>query len=332
MKNRYSTFLIKCAAILMTGSLLSGCGPASEPAVPVASTEDVKAAEVTEAADTETEVTETEVTEPEITEAEATEAATTEAAETAAQAALADGTYVCDFITDSSMFAVNEACEGKGLLTVKDGQMTIHVSLMSEKILNLFPGLAEDAMKDGAVLLEPVKDTVTYSDGTSDTVNGFDVPVPAIDEEFDLAIIGTKGKWYDHKVKVSAPVEGDSVPGLQAAFKTAADLELADGVYTAEVTLKGGSGRASVTSPAIIKVENGTVYADIEFSSANYDYMLLDGTRYEADTSGGLSVFEVPIAGFDSEIAITADTTAMSEPHEIDYTVCFDSASIKESK
>ena len=188
------------------------------------------------------------------------------------------------------------------------------------------------AMKDGAVLLEPVKDTVTYSDGVSETVNGFDVPVPAIDEEFDLAIIGTKGKWYDHKVKVSAPVEGSSVPGLQAVFKTAADLDLADGVYTAEVALKGGSGKASVTSPAIIKVENGTVYADIEFSSANYDYMLLDGTRYEADTSGGLSVFEVPIAGFDSEIAITADTTAMSKPHEIDYTVCFDSASLKESK
>ena len=327
MKNKYSTFLLKCAAIMMTGSLLSGCGPASEPAVPAAPTE------VTEAAVTEAAVTEAAVTEAAVTEAAVTEAADPTEEVPDAQATLADGTYVCDFSTDSSMFAVNEACEGKGLLTVKDGQMTVHISLMSEKIVNLFPGLAEDAMKDGAVLLEPVKDTVTYSDGTSETVNGYDVPVPVIDEEFDLAIIGTKGKWYDHKVKVSAPVEGSSVPGLQVSdFKTAADLELADGVYTAEVVLKGGSGRASVTSPAIIKVENGTVYADIEFSSANYDYMLLDGTRYEADTSGGLSVFEVPIPGFDSEIAITADTTAMSEPHEIDYTVCFDSTTIQESK
>ena len=327
MKNKYSTFLLKCAAIMMTGSLLSGCGPASEPAVPAAPTE------VTEAAVTEAAVTEAAVTEAAVTEAAVTEAADPTEEVHDAQAALADGTYVCDFSTDSSMFAVNEACEGKGLLTVKDGQMTVHISLMSEKIVNLFPGLAEDAMKDGAVLLEPVKDTVTYSDGTSETVNGYDVPVPVIDEEFDLAIIGTKGKWYDHKVKVSAPVEGSSVPGLQVSdFRTAADLELADGVYTAEVVLKGGSGRASVTSPAIIKVENGTVYADIEFSSANYDYMLLDGTRYEADTSGGLSVFEVPIPGFDSEIAITADTTAMSEPHEIDYTVCFDSTTIQESK
>ena len=332
MKNKYSTLILKCAAIFLTGSLLSGCGPAAEPAAPTTQAEEVKPAEDTEAEDIEATVTEAAITEDAATEAAATEVADPGDAEQDAQSALADGTYVCDFLTDSSMFAVSEACECKGLLTVKDGQMTIHISLMSEKIINLFPGLAEDAMKDGAVLLEPVKDTVTYSDGVSETVNGFDVPVPAIDEEFDLAIIGTKGKWYDHKVKVSAPVEGSSVPGLQAVFKTAADLDLADGVYTAEVALKGGSGKASVTSPAIIKVENGTVYADIEFSSANYDYMLLDGTRYEADTSGGLSVFEVPIAGFDSEIAITADTTAMSKPHEIDYTVCFDSASLKESK
>ena len=34
-------------------------------------------------------------------------------------------------------------------------------------------------------------------------MNGFDVPVPVIDEEFDLALIGKKGVWYDHKVSVS---------------------------------------------------------------------------------------------------------------------------------
>ena len=121
--------------------------------------------------------------------------------------ALEDGTYAADFTTDSSMFHVNEAEEGKGVLTVKDGQMTIHVSLTSENILNLFPGSAEDAKKDGAELLQPTKDTVKYSDGTEEVVNGFDVPVPALDEEFPLALIGTKGKWYDHMVKVSNPVK-----------------------------------------------------------------------------------------------------------------------------
>ena len=120
---------------------------------------------------------------------------------------LEDGTYAADFTTDSSMFHVNEAEEGKGVLTVKDGQMTIHVSLSSENILNLFPGSAEDAKKDGAGLLQPTKDTVKYSDGTEEVVNGFDVPVPALDEEFPLALIGKKGKWYDHMVKVSNPVK-----------------------------------------------------------------------------------------------------------------------------
>ena len=116
---------------------------------------------------------------------------------------LADGTYTADFNTDSSMFHVNEAYDGKGILTVENGQMTIHVSMPSKNIVNLYLGSAEDAQKDGAELIQPVTDTVTYSDGTTEDVNGFDVPVPVIDEEFDLALIGKKGVWYDHKVSVS---------------------------------------------------------------------------------------------------------------------------------
>lgn len=118
---------------------------------------------------------------------------------------LEDGVYSADFNTDSSMFHVSEACDGKGVLTVEDGSMTIHVSLASKNILNLYPGLAEDARKEGAELLEPTVDTVTYEDGLSEEVYGFDVPVPALDEEFDLALVGTKGTWYDHKVIVSNP-------------------------------------------------------------------------------------------------------------------------------
>ena len=126
--------------------------------------------------------------------------------ESAREGTLADGVYSAEFRTDSSMFHVNEANEGKGTLTVKDGQMTIHVSLVSKKILNLYPGLAADAEKEGAVLLQPTTDTVTYSDGETEEVYGFDIPVPALDTEFDLALIGTSGKWYDHKVSVSNPV------------------------------------------------------------------------------------------------------------------------------
>ena len=122
-------------------------------------------------------------------------------------AAVADGTYEAAFTTDSSMFHVNEANNDKGVLTVKDGQMTIHVSLASKNIVNLFPGTAEDAEKDGAKLLEPTEDEITYDDGTTETVYGFDIPVPALDEEFDVALIGTKGKWYDHKVKVTSELK-----------------------------------------------------------------------------------------------------------------------------
>ena len=122
---------------------------------------------------------------------------------------LEDGTYSAEFDTDSSMFHVNEANEGKGTLTVEDGKMTIHISLVSKNIVNLFPGTAKEAQQKGAKFLEPTTDKVTYSDGTTEEVYGFDVPVPALDEEFDLALIGTKGKWYDHKVSVSNPVKAE---------------------------------------------------------------------------------------------------------------------------
>lgn len=129
--------------------------------------------------------------------------------EGASSEALSDGTYTASFNTDSSMFHVNEALDGKGTLRVENGKMTLHVSLTSKNIVNLYPGLAEDAQKDGAELLEPTTDTVTYSDGTSEEVYGFDIPVEALDEEFDLALIGTKGVWYDHKVSVSDPVPAE---------------------------------------------------------------------------------------------------------------------------
>ena len=121
-------------------------------------------------------------------------------------AALADGLYSAEFITDGSMFHVNEACEGRGTLMVQGGEMTIHVTMPSKNIVNLFPGLASDAQKDGAALIEPTEDEVTYADGMTETVYGFDVPVPVLGEEFDLALVGKKGKWYDHRVIVVNPV------------------------------------------------------------------------------------------------------------------------------
>ena len=108
----------------------------------------------------------------------------------AAVAALPDDIYTADFNTDSSMFHVNEACNGKGTLTVENGEMTMHVSLQSQKIVNLYLGMAADASDHEDEWLQPTIDTVTYSDGTSDEVYGFDIPVAAVDTDFQLAILG----------------------------------------------------------------------------------------------------------------------------------------------
>ena len=239
-----------------------------------------------------------------------------------AEPALADGVYTADFNTDSSMFHANETCDGKGVLTVKDGQMTIHVSLASTSIVNLFPGLKEDAQKDGAVLLQPTKDTVTYPDGLSEEVNGFDIPVPALDTEFDVALIGKKGVWYDHKVSVSNPEP------LKDEGKTVQELGLADGTYTVELAFAGGSGKAYVLTPCTLRVADGKAMATIVWSSSKYDYMLVDGVKYEVLSTENGSTFEIPVAAFDTELTVIGDTTAMSTPHEIEYTLNFDSASL----
>ena len=250
---------------------------------------------------------------------------------------LEDGTYSAEFDTDSSMFHVNEANDGKGTLTVKDGKMTIHVSLNSKKIVNLFVVKADDAQKDGAEILEPTTDEVTYSDGYTEEVYGFDIPVPAIDEEFDVALIGKKNKWYDHKVKVTNPqkeadAEASDTKETDAKKVTAEDLKLEDGDYTAEVKMEGGSGKASVTSPTGFTVKDGKVTASVEWSSPYYDYMLIGDEKYEPVNKDGNSVFEIPVDGFDYPMEVVADTVAMSTPHEIEYTLQFDSASIKEAE
>ena len=292
--------------------LLGGCG-AGQAA-------DATSAESTVAVTQESTMAPTESTEA------AVETAGTETAQ--AEAQLPDGVYTAEFSTDSSMFHVSEACDGKGTLTVKDGVMTIHISLGSKKILNLYPGLAEDAAKEGAVLLEPTTDTVTYSDGMTEEVYGFDVPVPAIGEEFDLALIGTKGKWYDHKVVVSDPVAEDS-EGTAGAF----DLStVEDGSYTIELTMEGGSGRASIQSPAQLAITDGAATATLEWSSPNYDYMLVNGEKYLPVNTEGNSVFEVPVEALDAPLTMIGDTVAMSTPHEVEYTVTFHSETLESAE
>ena len=216
MKNRVAAVLL---AVVMTAGMLTGCGAGSSAAESAASAVSSAASEAKEETTESVSASETEETAGAASASEAEETAGAASASEAAEedtaavseaaengtTAIEDGTYLAEFTTDSTMFHVNEANDGKGILTVADGKMTIHVSLVSKSIVNLYPGLAEDAQKDGAELLEPTEDEVTYSDGMTEKVYGFDIPVPVLDEEFDCALIGTKGKWYDHKVSVSNP-------------------------------------------------------------------------------------------------------------------------------
>ena len=244
-------------------------------------------------------------------------AAASSAASVQAQSApaLADGVYQASFSTDSSMFHANEACDGKGVLTVQNGQMSIYVTLAGKGIVNLFPGTAEDARKPGAEWLQPTLETVHYSDGTTDEANAFLIPVPYLDEEFDVALVGKKGTWYDHKVSVSDP--------QPLADDTAESEVPADGSYTVEAVLQGGSGKASVQSPARLTVENGAMTATVIWSSKNYDRMIVNGQEYTPTYENGLSCFTIPVSALGTPLPVQAETTAMSQPHMIDYTLTF---------
>ncbi len=292
MKDTRFVSLLAVSALLAAS--LAGCGSSASSVASSASSEAVSS----------------------VAESAVSEAASESAAASSAQA-LEDGTYTAEFDTDSSMFHVNEASDGKGTLTVEDGQMTLHVSLQSKKIVNLYVGMAADAPDHEADWLQPTTDTVTYSDGTSEEVYGFDVPVEALDTDFQLAILGTKGKWYDHTV---------SVRNVEAQAAEAVETP-ADGSYTCEVTLEGGSGRATVDSPAALTVADGKMTATIVWSSPNYDYMIVDGEKYLPTNTEGNSTFEIPVSALGTPLSVVADTVAMSTPHEIEYTLTFSAPS-----
>ncbi len=291
---KYTRFVSLLAVSALLAASLAGCGSSASSVASSASSEAVSS----------------------VAESAVSEAASESAAASSALA-LEDGTYTAEFDTDSSMFHVNEASDGKGTLTVEDGQMTLHISLQSKKIVNLYVGMAADAPGHEADWLQPTTDTVTYSDGTSEEVYGFDVPVEALDTDFQLAILGTKGKWYDHTV---------SVRNVEAQAAEAVETP-ADGSYTCEVTLEGGSGRATVDSPAALTVADGKMTATIVWSSPNYDYMIVDGEKYLPTNTEGNSTFEIPVSALGVPLSVVADTVAMSTPHEIEYTLTFSAPS-----
>lgn len=231
---------------------------------------------------------------------------------------LRDGVYQIQVDSSSSMFRI-EACE----LTVKDGSMTADMKMGGTGYLKLYMGTGEEAAKAPEEKMIPFEEA---ADGS----HHFTVPVEALDKELDCAAFSKKKeKWYDRVLVFRA----DSLPAdalTDAAQVTAESLGLADGCYTVEVSMEGGSGRVSVESPAKLVVKDQKAVAEVVWSSPNYDYMKVGEEKFLPVNQGGeTSVFEIPVTVFDRKMAVAADTTAMSMPHEIEYTLLFDSASIK---
>lgn len=229
---------------------------------------------------------------------------------------LKDGTYEVEMKSSSSMFKVDR-CE----LKVENGTMQAVLYMTSQSYLYLYAGTAQEAAKADEAYYIPREDA-------GDGMGSFTLPVEALDTGVSCAAFSKKKeKWYDRTLLFRA----DSLPQeafLEARGTSASNLALDDGEYTVDVTISGGSGRASVESPAKLTVSGGEFTATILWSSSNYDYMLVDGVQYDPVNTEGNSTFEIPVLTFDTPVAVQADTTAMSQPYLIDYTLTFDSSSI----
>lgn len=225
-----------------------------------------------------------------------------------------DGSYEITVDSSSTMFNIT-----KCTLNVSDGKMTAVMTMHGKGYLYLFMGKGDDAVESGYIPF--VEDP--------EGAHTFTVPVEALDVPVDCAAFSkNREKWYDRTLVFRS----DLIPAecfADGVLKTPASLGLSDGEYTVDVTLSGGSGRASVQSPAKLTVSGGAASAEIVWSSSNYDYMRIGEEKFLPVNTEGNSTFVIPVSCFDREITVYADTIAMSEPHEIEYRLTFDSASVK---
>lgn len=220
-------------------------------------------------------------------------------------AKIADGDYTVEVESSASMFRVV-----KSVLHVKDGEMTADLTMSGQGYGYLYMGKAAEAPAS------PDETNAIPFTLDADGAKVFTIPVSALDAGIDCAAWSIKKEqWYDRVLTF----DSKSVKELK---------QLADGTYTCDVTLTGGSGRASIESPATLTIKDGKAVATIVWSSSHYEYMTIGETKYEPVQTEGNSTFELPIS-FDTDMEVSALTTAMSEPHLIDYTLRFDSSSLK---
>ncbi len=231
---------------------------------------------------------------------------------------LNEGEYHISVDSSSSMFKIADCI----LKVDKDKNMTADIIINSKSYDYLFMGTGEEALADGG------ENFISYTVNDEDQ-SVFTVSVEALDKEIQCAALSAKKQeWYDRILVFRA----DSLPDeafSENRYNTVESLGISDGDYTVEVVLEGGSGRTSVQSPAKLAVKDNTATAEIIFSSNKYDYMMVNGEKYLPISVEENSVFEIPVNGFDYKMPISADTTAMSQPYEIEYTLYFDSETIK---
>ena len=234
--------------------------------------------------------------------------------------ALKDGVYEVRVDSSSGMFRITE-CE----LTVQDGAMSAVMTMSGTGYLKLYMGTGAEAEQASEADFIPF---VENADGE----HTFRVPVEALDKEINCSAFSRKKEtWYDRVlVFCSGSLPAEAFADGEAA--TAKSLKLEDGSYTVAVRLEGGSGRASVETPAALRIEDGKAFAVITWGSSNYDYMKVDGEKLDLISTGGNSSFEIPVRVFDRKMPVIADTIAMSEPHEVEYTLVFDSTTIKKAE
>ena len=254
---------------------------------------------------------------------------------------VADGTYEIAVDSSSPYFRVSQAT-----LTVAGDEMTARFTIPSMSYRYVYPGTRKEAAEaDPATWIE-------FEEENHETV--FTFPVPALNAQLDCAAYSrARKRWYSRTLVFDASslprdalafalpdyqlieeaLRSYEVVGSeelkwqrQAAAMTLepVSMGLEDGEYSIEVNMTGGSGRASISSPTLLIIRSGKAYARLVWSSAYYDYMILDGAYfYNLTEDGGPSTFEIPITALDGPVSVIADTTAMGEPVEIAYTLTF---------
>lgn len=261
---------------------------------------------------------------------------------------IADGDYLVQVQSSSPFFKIVEA-----ELTVRGDDMTASITIGSRSYLYVYMGTAEQA---GSA---PEGDWIPGDEGQRFTA--FTIPVPALNAPFECAAYSKNRQiWYDRQLLIDASalpegalafelpdydlvekaVIGFEPDGLAALDDDEAEavkpvelepvsLPRSDGEYSIEVNLAGGSGRANVSSPTLLIVRDGRAWARLLWSSPYYDYMVIGNTVYEnLTTDGGNSTFEIPVTAMDAPMEVIADTTAMGDPIEIEYTLTFYSESL----